>query len=266
MLPRAAFRALCARPASALPRAYPAASTWQSRRLYSDNNNNRSGNRPGQNHTWKPNDPIRFKEKDMKNAPSSNPVHPRQQPEFDAAAAPERNTSPKSQPGPGRPHAVDAEKIAQREYTEEQEEFSGPQSPKENTDPTTESPGQAQKPLPDLRQGIPSTFGAEFGEPEGKSRTKAHHPINVTEDPDKEPGGHGTGASRESGELPKSAYETSVDRRRNKVANIAYIGAIFTAVVGAVYLGRDWETEEERSLHPDAPSGWGIGQIYNRAR
>jgi len=38
------------------------------------------------------------------------------------------------------------------------------------------------------------------------------------------------------------------------------------ALTGVVYLGRNWETEEEERMHPDAPSGWGFGLFYNRGK
>lgn len=34
--------------------------------------------------------------------------------------------------------------------------------------------------------------------------------------------------------------------------------------MGTVYLGRNWENEEQEAKHPDAPSGWGFGLFYNR--
>lgn len=150
-------------------------------------------------------------------------------------------------------------------HPKEQPEFDSAASPDQNTAPTTESPEQPQepqKPLPDLRQGIPSTFGEEFAAGAGKHE---HNPNNITEDPDKEPA-PGSGGGRESGELPKSAYETSTDRRRNRVAYWGYISTLVLGGVGAVYLGRDWESEEERNAHPDAPGGWSPGAIYARAR
>jgi import inner membrane translocase subunit TIM50 len=150
-------------------------------------------------------------------------VNPNEQPEFDGAAAPERNT----------------------------------------TDPTTESPSQPQKPLPDLRHGIPSTFGEEYAASRGKAKEE-HDPNNLTEEPDKEAGRAGGG--REGGELPKSAYETSTDRRRNRVANYSYIATLAMGIIGSIYIGRDWDTEEEARAHPEAPSGWTPGAMYERAK
>jgi import inner membrane translocase subunit TIM50 len=256
MLSRAALRALRVRPALAVPRRAPLASTSPWIRSYADTK------RPGNDRTWKPTDPIKF---DEKNKSTPNPVNPREQPEFDAAAAPERNTTPTSSPGPGISEAAAPD--AQQEFRKDQPEFGGPKSAEQNTDPTTESPQQPQKPLPDLRQGIPSTFGEEFGAAETKESAHRHEhdPNNITEDPTREPQPGGSGG-RESGELPKSAYETSTDRRRNRLANYSYLATLGFGVLGAIYLGRDWESEEEARAHPDVPRGWGVGAIYNRAR
>lgn len=251
MLSRAAFRALRTPPVLSVPRIAPIASTSQRLRFYA--------NKPGRNNSWRPSDPIKF---DESNKSRPNPVNPQAQPEFDAAATPERNTTPSEAPGPGVSEA--ARPDAARDYAPEQEEFAGPKSPQENADPTTESPQQPQKPLPDLRQGIPSTFGAEFGEAEAKHKTGTHDPNNVTDDPAKEPGSGGAG--REGGELPKSAYETSTDRRRNRVANWSYLITLLFGATGAVYMGRNWESEEEEKANPDAPSGWALGLMYKRAK
>jgi len=241
MLPRAASRALRLRAGPApFPRASPiafapsSASQWT--RNYAKNH------RPNNQHS------------------RSGPVRPDTQPEFDRASRPDRNRTPQSTGG--------AQK-SREHYNKKQEEFEGPQSPEANTKASTEPAGG--KPLPDLRQGIPSTFAEEFlkeqSKAEGKAEDKAHHPINITEDPDKEPDStHSGGKEGGAGELPKSAYETSVDRRRARVANWSYIAVLLFGTVGAVYLGRNWETDEEEKQHADIPSGWSLKLMYERAK
>ncbi|KAF1846170.1 HAD-like protein [Cucurbitaria berberidis CBS 394.84] len=214
MLPRAAFRALrTTRPALAVPRtSCIASSTSQWSRSYASNKSRKDN-------TWKQSDPIKF---DEQNKSRPNPVHPSEQPEFDTAAAPERNT-----------------------------------------EATTENPEsqQPQKPLPDLRQGIPSTFAAEFAEAEAKANRDPNEP---SEEP--APGSSGgREGGREGGELPKSAYETSTDRRRVRVANWSYLALLLFGTTGAVFMGRNWESEEEALANADAPNGWGLGQMYARA-
>lgn len=156
---------------------------------------------------------------DESNKARPNPVHPSEQPEFDTPASPESNTTPSEQPKESQP----------------------------------------KKPLPDLRQGIPSTFAEEFAEAEAKAKKEGE----TSEGPEEPVFGSAKG--RDGGELPKSAYETSTDRRRNRVANWSYLAILLCGTSGALFLGRNWENEDEEIAHPDAPNGWGIGQIYARA-
>lgn len=120
--------------------------------------------------------------------------------------------------------------------------------------PETEAPAQ---PLPDLRQGIPSTFSAEFG----KQETSKESEPNITEDPRNPNPSPGGGGERE---MPKSAYETSTDRRRNKYANWSALAFVLFGAAGAAYYGRNWESEEERAAFPDAPDGWSPTNVWNR--
>ena len=113
------------------------------------------------------------------------------------------------------------------------------------------------RPLPDLTQGIPSTLDAELAQQDIASKPAR---LNVTEDPSETAPGGGAG-----GDLPKSAYISSLERRRNRLANWMYAILFGSAFTSAVYLGRNWETEEEEHRHPDAPSGWGFMLFYNRA-
>lgn len=144
-------------------------------------------------------------------------------------------------------------------------EPSDPKSATENTDPTTESPEsqQPQKPLPDLRFGIPSTFAEEQAAAQGKAKRDSNDPNELHEDPT--PGTSGGREGGMGGELPKSAYETSTDRRRNRVANWSYLAMLLFGTTGAVFMGRNWETEEEEAAHIDAPNGWTLGAMYARA-
>lgn len=246
MLARASLRALRT-PALAAPRTSHLPSTSQWARTYASNNRRKDN-------TWKKTDPIKFAEK-SKPAPPP-PVNPSEQPEFDTAAAPEQNTTPHKSSQPAE-SAAKVSKDAGKDFNmSEQEEMAGPKSPAENTEPATEPATEspdAQKPLPDLRQGIPSSL---FDELEGKAKRDSEDPNAFT----------GSSGGREGGgELPRSAYETSTDRRRNRVANWSYLGMLLFGVTGAVYMGRNWESEEEEAAHIDAPNGWGIGQMYARA-
>ena len=112
------------------------------------------------------------------------------------------------------------------------------------------------QPLPDLTQGIPSTLGAELASASAKADPES---LNVTEAPTESSG-------RGGGDLPKSAYISSFERRRNRWANYFYAFTLLTATASTVLLGRNWETPEEERRHPDAPSGWGFRLFYNRVR
>jgi import inner membrane translocase subunit TIM50 len=258
MLPRATLRALRIRPAlAAVPRSSPsiAVSTQQRIRTYASNNRRKDN-------TWKRTDPIKF---DEQNKARPNPVH-QDQPEFDTPASPESNTTP-TEPTRPKGSATEASVEAGKQFTAaDQAEFAGPKTPEQNSDPTTESPEsqqqQPQKPLPDLRQGIPSTFGAEFAEAEGKAKRDPDDASSFAEEPSS---GSTGGREGGGGELPKSAYETSTDRRRNRVANWSYLAMLLFGTTGAVYMGRNWETDVEEQAHIDAPNGWGVGQMYARA-
>jgi import inner membrane translocase subunit TIM50 len=74
----------------------------------------------------------------------------------------------------------------------------------------------------------------------------------------------GAGGGRAKGELPKSAYVSSTERRRQKWAMWAFAATGLSAVVGVAYLGRDWD-EEELKKNPDVPNGWSIGLWWKRA-
>lgn len=153
-----------------------------------------------------------------------------------------------------------------------QEEFETKQSSDANTapqftSPSAVDPAEAQRqveeqsrPLPDLTQGIPSTLDAELANAASESQTKSQT-LKLTEDPSQaSPGGRGGGG------LPNSAYISSAERRRNRMANWLYASFLLLSVTGTVYLGRNWETEEEELKHPEAPSGWGFALFYNRAK
>ncbi|KAK3392705.1 HAD-like domain-containing protein [Podospora didyma] len=107
--------------------------------------------------------------------------------------------------------------------------------------------------LPDLTQGIPSTLEYETAGATDKESLAA-----VETSPS------GGGGGRAKGELPASAYISSSERRRQKLANWLFAVAGLSLVGGTVYLGRDWE-DDELAKHPDEPNGWGPGLWWSRA-
>jgi import inner membrane translocase subunit TIM50 len=152
-----------------------------------------------------------------------------------------------------------ADEPKQNQHASEQPEFDTQAKPEtEASEPTPEPEQILNKPLPDLTQGIPSTLFAEL-----EGRKQGGGKLNLTEDPtqteDYSEAGHG-------GDIPKGGYETSLDRRKARMANIMYAVMLAAGVAGVGYLGRNWETDEEERAHPEQPSGWGLGLWYARIK
>lgn len=191
------------------------------------------------------------------------------QEEFSSPVAPERNIAPEPEaPAYESNEAPTDSTTSPADYSKVQEDIDataatdakktlGP----EDTEPGPTSQHASSQPLPDLTRGIPSTLHAEMQQ--AKSRRQASPTsLNLTEEPSEAPaGGRGGG-----GDLPKSAYISSLERRRNRFINIIYAAFFGFATMSVVYLGRNWETEEEERKHPNAPSGWGFGLFYDRLK
>ena len=158
------------------------------------------------------------------------------------------------------------------DYSELQDEFETSSSSDRNTAPQDTSssainPAETQRreagsvpPLPDLTKGIPSTIESELANSTLSQKSESTS-LNITEDPSQTSSG-----GRGGRDLPKNAYSTSLDRRRVRIANWLYASFGLLSITGTIYLGRDWENLEEEQKHPDAPSGWGFGLFYNRAK
>ena len=205
----------------------------------------------------------------IKNIKSSDLA--KKQDESDTATTSEDNTIPSSS---GARHNIPAsrstEASSHTEYSKLQDEFETSSSSDKNTAPQDSSPSaidpaevQRQKerptpPLHDLTKGIPSTLDSELTD----ASTKPGAPgLNLTEDPTQTSTG-----GRGGRELPRSAYISSSERRRNRMANWMYAGFLVFSITGTIYLGRDWETQEEQQKHTTVPSGWGFGLFYNRVK
>jgi import inner membrane translocase subunit TIM50 len=125
---------------------------------------------------------------------------------------------------------------------------------------------KSQQPLPDLTQGIPSTLDAELGQARAKHTANAHRSsLNITEDPAEELPSSDDRPGR-GGEPPRLEYISSSDRKKSAVFRYMYLVLAAGATAYTVYLGRNWDTEEEEKAHTEAPSGWGFGAFYNRVQ
>jgi import inner membrane translocase subunit TIM50 len=134
-----------------------------------------------------------------------------------------------------------------------------PESPQEPEQSAT--PQEADKDaipdiskLPDLTQGIPSTLEYEMANASEKAAGEEEAPKS----------GGGGGRGRGKGELPASAYVSSTERKRQKLAMWAFILTGVGSVLGVAYLGRDW-SEEELKKKPDIPNGWTPTLWWKRA-
>ena len=194
----------------------------------------------------------------------TTPDFPKKQAEFSKGASPVRNTTPQSEiRGADVPNATSRkgeDPGVSRKQDEFEAAFSSGDTAPQSSSPSAHETAEAQKqqPLPDLTRGIPSTLEFELEENRKKD------PLNLTEaeQPAETPGGGGRGR----GELPASAYISSSERKRLRFANIMYAMFATLAATGTIFLGRNWESEEEEKAHPDAPSGWAIGLMWNRAK
>ncbi|KAI4204569.1 MAG: hypothetical protein LQ350_001119 [Teloschistes chrysophthalmus] len=206
----------------------------------------------------------------------SAPDYSESQDEFGTRPESALNDEPQSTgAGPSTTSTNNSSTSSHPDYSKLQDEFSTSSASDHNTAPQSTSPSaidpaeareqdqqqQSQQPLPDLTQGIPSTLEAELSEAERASRADSES-LTTTADSAQ---ASSAGGRRGGGDLPRSANITSMERRRNRLANYMYAILFGSFTFGTVYLGRNWESKEEEDRHPNAPSGWGFGHFYNRA-
>ncbi|KAL8372453.1 hypothetical protein RB595_001993 [Gaeumannomyces hyphopodioides] len=106
--------------------------------------------------------------------------------------------------------------------------------------------------LPDITKGLPSTLEYETAGAGKASRMALEGVVDAA------------GGGRGKGELPSSAYVSSSERKRQAMARYFFYSFLIGTVGGAVYMGRNWDDEEERARFPDAPDGWGPLLWWNR--
>ena len=203
---------------------------------------------------------------------SRNPDLSAAQDKFQTDTKGEGNTRPTNSPGPGAATPRSTDTNSHPEYSTLQDEFQTTSTSDQNTTPQDTSPSAidpalARKneeavpsPLHDLTKGIPSTLDAELSNASSTSGAEPSDLGIAKNEPRISAGGRGRG------QLPASAYITSAERRRNRLMNWMFGGIFLFCLTGPIYLGRNWETEEEEKKHPDIPSGWGLGPFFNRAR
>ena len=104
--------------------------------------------------------------------------------------------------------------------------------------------------LPDLTQGIPSTFEQEMNKDAGKSHSALEAVAQESE--------------RERRE--RYEYVSTSDRNRQWWARAFGLATIGGFVFGVAYLGRNWDNQIEAQRHPDIPDGWNPVLWWQRAR
>ncbi|KAG0127077.1 HAD-like domain-containing protein [Tuber indicum] len=79
-------------------------------------------------------------------------------------------------------------------------------------------------------------------------------------------GGRADGGGPGRGEgLPKSAYVSSTDRKRERLARIVFGSFIVSLIGGALYMGRELDNAE-RKYYKDLQQGWGASAFYARLK
>lgn len=144
------------------------------------------------------------------------------------------------------------------EQPTEPHQSASPEPPSSTPEP------ELQQPLPDLTKGIPSTLDAELRQ--SQSQQKSHKSsVNITEDPAEPlPEDEGEGSRDRT---QRQEYVSSSDRKKNSVVRYTYLILGFSGLAYALYMGRNWDTEELEQKHGEvAPNGWGVGLFYNRVR
>ncbi|KIW99812.1 uncharacterized protein Z518_10740 [Rhinocladiella mackenziei CBS 650.93] len=203
-------------------------------------------------------------------SPSTQPKEPLRRVPFPLSAEPSKNDQPSASESFGVDPTRDIDEVSES-VSQSSRTFMGEKDKQrkvpENTEPEPEPEepeSQPRQPLPDLTQGIPSTLDAELKQARAK-QSSSPSSLNITEDPSEElPSGAGRG--RGGDDIPRQEYISSSDRKRDAVFRYMYIVMGLSLVGSTVYLGRNWENEEEEKAHADTPSGWGIGLFYNRLK
>ncbi|TAQ86898.1 hypothetical protein B7494_g4780 [Chlorociboria aeruginascens] len=202
--------------------------------------------------------------KGRNNATPGQPDSSRRPLDSTRPTSPQGNDTPQRRSRPSITPQTSQKKEGAPKYSPQHEELDTSASAEKHTAPQSTAPSAIDpaesqpkaQPLPDLTQGIPSTLEYELME---KSAKKS---LNLTEaeEPEQSAGGRGRG------ELPASAYVSSSERKRLKLARYMYasFGVLFVAT--GIYLGRNWENPEEEYEHPNAPSGWALGLMWKRIK
>ena len=144
------------------------------------------------------------------------------------------------------------------------------QAAAENIPPSSEPPTGSEDdsakeiprgPLPDLRQGLPSTFDMEFSDRK-QDRGSQDFKTGLTR-PES-----GSLRDEQERDYNQADYETSLDRQRKRMASLLYAMIAFGAVTSAFYLARPFSPSESppQDFREDAKSNWSPLSMWARMR
>ncbi|MCJ1309361.1 mitochondrial inner membrane protein required for protein import [Agyrium rufum] len=203
---------------------------------------------------------------------SKDPAVSAAQDEFGTAAQPKAASS--NTPTSAEASQLPQEKSTSPDHSTLQDEYQTPptdgNTTPQSTSPSAIDPAEAERQkreateeedaasqinIHDLTKGIPSTLDQELADASAKTGRL-----------ELESSSPASGGGRGKGQLPASAYITSADRRRNRLMNYMFAAIALGLLTGPLYLGRNWESEEEALKHPEAPSGWGVMLFINRVK
>lgn len=230
--------------------------------------------------TWKPKDSIKFggpaaaagADAAGRVSSTASQDSPTDTAEYNTAADPSANTVAEGQPGPTPEsvHPGDPTPSTARDQASANEEFQGTQDPAANTEAHTEADAEPRGPLPDLRQGIPSTFASEYGigreTKSGETTQESEQGFDITAGDAPPPSGRGRRGG-DGEEFSQKDYETSTDRRRARTFNYMFASMALFGVTGAAYLSRPFDDAEgiPTGIDPSHLTGWAPGSMYARA-
>lgn len=172
----------------------------------------------------------------------------------DGKSAPQAKDAAAPGANKGSAAAEEAQKSTEASSSQQQQQQPSNASA-EASDSAQESEQIPFHKLPDLTQGIPSTFAQEMAEKAGQKPSSYLQTIEQEEN----------SASRERRD-PYDSYESTHQLNRRKYTRFALALAAIGGTSTLVYMGRNWEDSIDIDRHPDAPNGWGVGLWWNRVK
>lgn len=70
----------------------------------------------------------------------------------------------------------------------------------------------------------------------------------------------------ENGQKRRRNVQSSTDKKRERAANLFYVGFFATGLGGAAYLARNWDDDEDEKLREGVPNGYAAELLWKRLR